>query len=64
MTRDDITDGMYMQSVAEELREAGCDETFIECTLDDLREGGDVTVYVFGRKMTFVAVDADTAGGK
>ena len=35
---------MFLQSVAQDLREQGCDEQFIQCCLEDLREGADVTV--------------------
>lgn len=39
-------DEMWLVCVADDLRDMGCDEDFIQATIDELRAGGDVTVTV------------------
>ena len=46
-------DEMWLQAVAEDLAEMGCDETFIECTIEDLRDGESVQIFHDGRAKTY-----------
>lgn len=43
----------WLNSVREEMLEAGFDPMFTECTLDELREGAAVTVYIADGLKTF-----------
>lgn len=41
-------DEILEQEAKEQMEEMGCDEQFIECALEELREGHSVTVVVSG----------------
>jgi len=43
-SRKPKVDENWLDAIADDLRDQGCDEEFIECVLNELRDGNSITV--------------------